>query len=253
VTMPEDWIEKLVTPFARPDVMVVTGHVLPEQLDTASQQAFETYGGLGRGFQPFERSGKWFEGSVRQPPKTWTLGATANAAFRATIFDDPRIGLMDEVLGPGMPSGVGEDTYLFYKVLKADYTVAYTPAAYVWHKHRRDGEALRRQLYNYSKGHVSYNLNTWIRDNDWRGLLYVLFVLPRNQAVRIWQALRGKGGYPLSLVLLEIKGNLAGPWSLWQSYRRVEREGRSRESGPPVKAANSGPQPIARAPLTLVR
>jgi hypothetical protein len=29
------------------------------------------------------------------------------------------------------------------------------------------------------------------------------------------------------LVLLEIRGNLAGPWSLWQSYRRVWREGRS--------------------------
>ena len=33
--------------------------------------------------------------------------------------------------------------------------------------------------------------------------------------------------YPLGLTLLEIRGNLAGPFSLWRSHRRVRREGRS--------------------------
>ena len=39
------------------------------------------------------------------PFAAWDLGATANAAFRASIFDRPDIGLMDEALGPGMPIG----------------------------------------------------------------------------------------------------------------------------------------------------
>ena len=85
---------------------------------------------------------------------------TANAAFRTSMFHDPQIGLMDEALGPGMPSGVGEDTYLFYKVLKAGYTIVYEPAAWVRHKHRRDLPGLRRQLFGYSKGHVAYHLTT---------------------------------------------------------------------------------------------
>ncbi|QVL50330.1 MAG: glycosyltransferase [Thiocapsa sp.] len=232
VTMPADWLEKLLAPFARADVMVVTGHVLPLELETESQQNFENYGGLGRGFQSFERSGLWFERTWREPVKTWTLGATANAAFRASIFRDSRIGLMEETLGPGMPSGVGEDTYLFYKVLKADFTHVYTPDAYVWHKHRRDDAALRRQLYNYSKGHIAYHLTTWIKDGDWRALKWILWSMPKWQIPRLIKSIIRKEQYPVSLILLEIRGHLMGPWSLWQSYRRVRREGRS-SMGPP--------------------
>ena len=50
VTVPPDWIDKLVKPFTRADVMIVTGNVLPIELETKYQQAFENYGGLGRGF-----------------------------------------------------------------------------------------------------------------------------------------------------------------------------------------------------------
>ncbi|MGB5769837.1 MAG: glycosyltransferase, partial [Crocosphaera sp.] len=227
VSMSPDWLEKLVAPFARNDVMIVTGHVLPLELETESQQSFENYGGLGRGFEPFEVNGDWLELFPHKPSPTWGLGATANAAFRATIFSHPGIGLMEEALGPGMPSGVGEDTYVFYKVLKMGYTLVYEPKAYVWHKHRRDIAALKKQLYNYSKGHVSYNLTTWLQDHDWRGLLQVLLGLPMAHYYRIKERLLRRSEYPISLILLEIAGNLAGPWSLWQSHLRVKREGHS--------------------------
>ncbi|EDX85742.1 glycosyl transferase, group 2 family protein [Synechococcus sp. PCC 7335] len=227
VTIPEDWLEKLVAPFVRADVMIVTGNVLPLQLETPSQQFFEKYGGLGRGFVSQEVNADWFEESPRYAIPTWSLGATANAAFRASIFSVAEIGLMDEALGPGMPSGVGEDTYLFYKTIKAGYTLLYEPSAYLWHKHRQDNKALRRQLYGYSKGHVSYNLTTWLRDGDWRGLYQIFVGLPTYHAYRIVKLLLRKSDYPLSLILLEIWGNLAGPWSLWRSRLRVSKEGRS--------------------------
>jgi len=228
VTMPPNWIEKLVAPFGQPDVMIVTGNVLPLELETISQRFFETYGGLGRGFKPLEVGSDWFFKSFRHHAvPTWSLGATANAAFRASIFSHPKIGLMDEALGPGMPSGVGEDTYLFYKVLKASYTLVYEPTAYVWHKHRRDIPALRRQLYNYSKGHVAYHLTTLLRDRDLRALMHLAVDMPRSYMQRIKARLRGRSEYPLSLLLLEIAGNLAGPWSLWQSRQRVKCEGHS--------------------------
>jgi len=227
VTMPPEWLEKLLAPFNRADVMVVTGNVFPLKLETAAQRLFETYGGLGRGSVPFEVGRHWFDSFRLRAVPTWRLGATANAAFRAGIFNHSQIGLMDEALGPGTPSGVGEDTYLFYKVLKAGYTVVYEPAAYVWHNHRRDLSALRRQLYNYSKGHVAYHLTTLLRDRDVRALLTLAVRLPGGHVSRILARLFRRSAYPLWLVVLEIAGHLAGPWALWQSRRRVKRKGHS--------------------------
>jgi O-antigen biosynthesis protein len=227
VTMPSDWMEKLIAPFSRADIMCVTSNVLPKVLETPSQQMFERYGGLGRGFTLFEVANHWFERSWHHSVPTWELGGTANAAFRANVFHHPDIGLMDETLGPGMPSGVGEDIYLFYKVLKAGYTISYEPDAQVWHKHRRTFAALRRQLYNYSKGFVSYQLTTLLLDQDRRSLFNLLIYLPLYHLKRIYDSLRGQIDYPVSLVLLEVAGNVAGPWSLWQSYRRVKKAGRS--------------------------
>jgi GT2 family glycosyltransferase len=251
VTVPPDWLEKLVQPFTRPDVMVVTGNVLPIELETPYQQAFENYGGLGRGFDRWEVDGHWYDVLPHKPIPTWSLGATANAAFRATMFNHPQMGLMDECLGPGMPSGVGEDTYLFYKAIKAGYTIIYEPKAFVWHKHRRTAAALKRQLYGYSKGHVSYNLTTWLRDGDWRGLAQVLLGLPYGYLYRIKEILLKRSDYPLSLIWLEIRGNLAGPWSLWQSRRRVRKEGFSEPYQPPHERAHhikTAPTAISEGP-----
>ena len=224
VTVPAGWLERLVAPFARPEVMAVTGHVLPIELDTPSQVLFEAYGGLGKGFEAFERDGEWFR-SRRVAVPTWLIGATANAAFRASIFSDPRIGMLDEALGAGMPTGCSEDTYLFYRILKAGGTIAYEPKAWVWHRHRRDLPSLRRQIYAYSKGHIAYHLTTLLREGDARALIRFFYSLPRTYVRRAWERLRGYSDYPLSLIALEIAGCFAGPWALWQARRRVRRMG----------------------------
>jgi O-antigen biosynthesis protein len=226
VTVPAGWLERLVAPFARPEVMAVTGHVLPLELETEAQCWFEAYGGLGKGFTPIESGGEWFRAHRGAVP-TWQLGATANAAFRATAFQAPEIGLLDEALGPGTPTGVGEDTYLFYRILKAGYTILYEPAAWVWHRHRRDRESLKDQIYSYSKGHVAYHLTTWLRDGDRRAFVRLAYSLPKVYGWRAYSRIRGRSEYPLHLLITEIAGNLAGPWGLWRSRRRVRRLGRS--------------------------
>jgi O-antigen biosynthesis protein len=225
VTMPSHWLETLIAPFARPDVMVVTGNILPAELETSAQSLFEEYGGLGRGFASREVNGHWFEDCSYRTVPTWDLGATANAAFRATLFREEAIGLLDEALGVGTPTGCSEDTYVFYKVLKKGYTILYEPSAYVWHTHRREMNALRHQIYSYSKGHVAYQLTTLIEDRDFRVLARLLVGLPLVHAYRIYSRLRGWSQYPISFTLLEIGGNLAGPWALWRSRQRVKREG----------------------------
>jgi GT2 family glycosyltransferase len=224
VTCPSDWIERLVAPFTRDDVMVVTGNVLPAELETPAQRLFEAYGGLGRGWQRRIVDRDWFRQWRRAVP-TWNLGCTANAAFRARLFSDPAIGLMDEALGAGTPTGCSEDTYVFYRVLKAGHAIAYEPDAVVWHRHRRSMKALRRQIYSYAKGHVAYQLTTWLRDGDRRGLVRIVYELPRTYLRRAWARLRGRSRYPLTFIGLEVLGTLAGPLALWRSRRRASRLG----------------------------
>ncbi|CAN5871189.1 hypothetical protein BH24ACI5_BH24ACI5_17790 [soil metagenome] len=226
VIAPDGWIERLVEPFAVPAVMAVTGHVLPLELETEAQCRFEAYGGLGKGFTPFQVDGRWFR-TRRNAVPTWTLGATANAAFRASVFADPDIGLMDEALGAGTPTGCSEDTYVFYKILKAGHRIVYEPSACVWHRHRRSMESLRHQIYAYSKGHVAYHLTTLISDGDFRPFWRLFYSLPKTYAGRAWARIRGRSEYPVSLILLEVLGNLAGPFALWRSRRRARRLGRT--------------------------
>ena len=226
VTVPPDWLEKLIAPFARSDVMVVTGNVLPREMETRAQQFFELYGGLGRGFNRMEIGQEWFNWFRFEAVPTWLLGATANAAFRATIFSDPEIGLMDEALGAGTPTGCSEDTYVFYRVLKSGYTLIYEPTAFVWHTHRNTYQALRRQLFNYSKGHVAYHIITFQRDGDWRALFHLFLWVPLHHLRRILMRLRGQTDYPLRLNFVEIAGHLVGPWALWRSRRNVRRNAR---------------------------
>jgi len=222
--VPADWLRRLLAPFSESRVMCVTGNVLPAALDTESQCRFEAYGGLGKGFDRIEAGGDWFR-SFRTAVPTWRLGATANAAFRRRIFAEPRIGLLDEALGAGMPTGCSEDTYLFYRILKAGGTIVYEPTAWVWHRHRVDAGSLRHQIFSYSKGHVAYQLTTLLRDGDRRALVRLFYSLPKVYVVRAWQRVRRRSEYPLSLIATEILGTLAGPWALWKARRRVRKLG----------------------------
>ena len=227
VTVPPDWVENTVAPFSRHDIMAVTGNVLPIELETEAQHVFEKYGGLGRGFQRFEADSKWFQSFRRRAVPTWNLGACANAAFRATIFKHSEIGFFDETLGAGTPTGCSEDSYLMYKILKANYSIVYEPSSFVWHKHRNNMSSFRRQIYNYSKGHVAHHLITLIRDKDLRGLFRIIAELPLNNINRIRKSVMGKSSYPLSMILLEMAGNFAGPWALFRSWLNVKRQERS--------------------------
>jgi GT2 family glycosyltransferase len=228
VVAPEGWIETLLEPFVRPEVACVTGNVLPLELETEAQCLFEEYGGLGKGFVQREFDRAWFNG-FRSAVPTWVIGATANAAFRASIFRDPAIGLLDEALGAGTPTGCSEDTDLFYRILQADRTIVYTPHGYVWHRHRDSVESGREQIFAYSKGHVAYHLTTLMRYGDRRALVRLAYALPRIHLQRAIARLRGRSDYPLSLILLEIAGNAAGPFALWRARRRMRALGQGQK------------------------
>lgn len=227
ITVPPDWLEKLIAPMARPEVAIVMGNVFPRELETPAQLLFERlFNGLSQGFKPLEVDSNWLASFPSSPP-TWELGVSANAAFRANIFAHPHIGLMDEVLGPGTPTSGAEENYLTYKVLKAGYTLVYQPQAYVWHRHRREMSALHRQIYGYMKSATAYDLTLWLQEHDWRGFQHLIWQLPYYFMQRLYHRLRGWNDTPWPMLWREIAGYLAGFWSYWQSRQLVKRQGRS--------------------------
>lgn len=232
VIPPRDWLRRIVAPFARPDVGLVTGNVLPVELETGAQRQFERYGGLGKGFQRLEFDEYWFRRRGRPVP-VWAMGATANCAVRRSALADPAVGLFDETLGAGTPTGGSEDAYLYYRLLRAGWRGVYDPAAWVWHRHRRDARSLERQIRAYSAGHVALHLMLLLRERDARALRRLLVELPLHDARSLWRWALRRAWFPLSHTLAEIGGHLAGPWALWRSQRRVRQLGRSEALGTP--------------------
>jgi GT2 family glycosyltransferase len=226
VRVPDGWLDLLLDPFRRNDVMAVCGNVQPLELRNAAQLDFERISPLSKGFRRFESH--WAD-PVRpwRAFPAWELGATANAAFRRAVFADPEVGVMDEALGPGMPSGVGEDSYLLYRIVRAGWTVVYEPTAYVWHRHRDTAEALVSQITNYYSGHVAHQLTTLVRDHDPRAVQRLARVTAYAAVSRV-ASLVGRGPVPPAIARAQLRGTLRGPINYVRSQRRVRREGRSR-------------------------
>ncbi len=220
-----DWLEKLLVPFARQDVVAVTGCVLPGRLETEAERDFETYGGFHRGPERREFGHAWFRRWRWRAVPTWQLGGTGNLAIRAEFLEREGGGYFMECLGAGVPAGVGEDTLFFYRVMMEGGSVIYEPSAVAWHYHRASKDGLRRQLFSYARGHVAYHLVTWLKFGDWRGLTRLIYELPVSFAGRALDRLRGRSDYPMSLLGLEVLGSLAGPLALFQSWRRMKRSG----------------------------
>lgn len=237
-----DWLERLLSAFSRADVAAVTGNILPVELATPTQQHFEDHSGLGRGFRRFEVGPAWFA-AHRYGVPTWDLGATCNAAFRRSIFADPAVGLMNEALGAGMPSAVGEDSYLLYRVLAGGHSVVYEPEAVVWHRHRSTPEALTRQLVGYYRGGVGHHLATVQHDADLRALRSLVRALPEWHARELVRSLTGRSNLPIRLWWHRVRGTLGGPWAYARSLARVRRLGRT-----PLPRAPFAPEAVAPGP-----
>lgn len=224
IVAPPDWIERLIAPLAHESVGAVTGNVFPFELDSPTAKLFEGYanGGFNRGFSRWEADSQWFHSHRIGGAKTWLLGGSGNAAIRRKLLMSPEIGVFQTYLGAGVPSGSSEDSYLFYKIIKMGYSVAYEPTAYVWHKHRQNMKALGHQLFNYSKGFVSYHLTTLFRDGDLRSIPSLVH-LPWWHLKRTALRLAGKSSHPVKLIMLEALGHLVGPFALIQGRLRVQK------------------------------
>lgn len=174
------WIAATLRAFEDPGIMALTGTVLPAELSTAAQFAFqsEALGGeLGfEGFEALDFDSKFFRDTTRLGVPVWRMGAGANMAFRRAAFD--RVGLFDERLGAGT-SGCSEDSEMWYRLLAEGYRCRYDPSVVVSHFHRSDWPDLAQQAHSYMRGHIAALLFQFDRYHHWGNIKRALWVLPR--------------------------------------------------------------------------
>jgi GT2 family glycosyltransferase len=204
------WLERLAAAFDAPEIAVVTGLVLPAELETEAQAHFEAYWGFGRGYRRIDFGREFFAQDRRIGAPVWQIGTGANMALRRGALID--VGLFDERLCAGA-AGCSGDTELWHRLLTAGFTCRYEPGAVVRHFHRRDLAALSEQIRFYMRGHATALLIQFERSGH-RGnlkralvqmpLLYVRRIashLLRRRAARhnrfLWQEI---GGYCAGLV-----------------------------------------------------
>jgi glycosyltransferase involved in cell wall biosynthesis len=143
VIVDQHWSAGLVSAWSENrDAAAFTGQVLPMELDTEAQVVFERRGGFRHKFDRI-RFGPVMSGNELYPGGAGIFGAGANMAFRVDMLRE--VGGFDEALDTGAAIPGGGDLDIFYRVIRAGYTLVYEPRFLVFHQHRRDMRALRHQ------------------------------------------------------------------------------------------------------------
>jgi GT2 family glycosyltransferase len=222
------WLAEVARAFAdHPEADVVTGMILPAELETAPQMWFEQFGGHSKG-RDFTRAVFSPATAHLQNPlfPLPPFGAGGNMVFRAAALD--RIGGFDVALGSGTPAMGGEDTLAFSLILRTGGTIVFQPTAFVRHHHRRDIDGLLKQFRGYGTGLTAVYTGLVLRQP------LVLFALLRL-APRAIREVLGSGGlrtamleadFPRELLKENRRGLLRGP-AAYLRGRRLERSRRS--------------------------
>jgi len=214
------WVDALRLAFADPEVGAVTGRVRAASLRGPSERWFEAHFSFDRGttpqrFTPWDRR-PWY------PMWPGGVGAGCNMAFRRSALD--AIGGFDPLLDMGTTIGGGGDLDVFARLLDEGTLIAYRPDALVWHHHRTTPAASRRQFLGYGVA-VGALLTKAALDRPRHRWSAVRFYLDRLQVsarlVRRYRA--GASLLPTPMVLLDVAGQLAGPFVYLAARRRAGR------------------------------
>ncbi|MFI5156013.1 MAG: glycosyltransferase [Chitinophagales bacterium] len=212
------WIRSLKRCFNDRMTMAVTGLILPRELRTESQYAFEKYWGFNKGYLPRTFDHKFFLGNLSDAPPVWDIGAGANMAFRKEIFE--LLGGFDTRLDVGA-AGCSGDSEFWYRILASGWNCQYFPSLFVLHRHRESDQEFRSQVFQYMKGHACSLLIQYEKFKH-RGNLRRLFRnLPGYYIKRIATRIRNGKDIHSPTIFEEIRGSLAG----WRYYRQLKNHG----------------------------
>jgi O-antigen biosynthesis protein len=216
------WVAEIVAAFGVDDgVSCVTGLVLPLELDTPAQFWFEEYGGFSKGFErKLFNMGEHRPTDRLFPYALGRVGSGNNTAWRASRLRE--IGGFD----PAVSQLPCEDLSAFFDTIIEGLTIVYEPAAIVYHQHRREYDALKKQMHSYGVGLGAYvtrcvvtrprHLGAFIS----RAPLGLVYLLSTGSEKNV----KKSPAYPKELTRVERRGTLRGPLAYLQGRRRADRE-----------------------------
>lgn len=211
------WLTALTAPYCNPQVGATTGLVMPLELQTPAQEAFEAYCANRRIFRP-----RTFRAPHPPPAAGGVAGMGANMSFRRDLIQ--QLGGFDPRFDGGAATLSGGDTEMFARLLQSGKAIVYCPEALVWHRHPREMAAVRKVIFGYGVGSFAVFAKRLVEDRDWS----VLLIAPRWLAGPPLKAglnrLRGQPATPLVLVALEFWGALHGPWRFWIAHRAGKKK-----------------------------
>lgn len=212
------WLQALCEGFGADGADVVTGQLLPSELDTEAQRLFLHYSHMDRrGFQP-RRFTRDRRESRHWPIDAWRMGSGGNLAVRSDAYW--QLGGFRADLGLGTPALGGEDLFFLWSVVVDGGTVVYRPDALAWHRHHRDAAALERVMFGYGCGHSAFVAAA--RSQGAAGGRVALYRASfwYDRFKRLARSLARRWPVPAHLVLREMAGSLAGR----RRFRRAHRE-----------------------------
>ena len=213
------WLRGMAAGFADPEIMAVSGLVAPAELETEAQIQFEFgYGGMLQYVHSFKVDGSKL--SARELLWASAYGVGANMAFRRQVFAE--VGTFDPALDVGTATRGGGDIELFHRILAKGYSTFYAPRAFVWHVHRRSGEALSRQLRDNGRGFGAYLL-TCDRNRTVSRLEILRFAWSEWLSGWMLKRLRRPGWFPRKLIVSELLGALQSPFAYREAQLQAQR------------------------------
>lgn len=216
-----------------PDAGAVTGQILPHELDTDAQVAFELRGGFRGARHPLRWSGTDDPDNPIYPYSPGMFGAGANLAVRREVA--LRLGGFDEALDTGAPLPGGGDMDLCHRVLRAGLDLVYEPRIVVFHRHRRDHAALRRQYDSWGRSLTAWATKVYRIDPAGRRKLRLLarwFVSTQVRELGRATARRDRGAAQAATA--ELRGAAGGLLGTYGRSRRRTGRLRRRHGRPRV-------------------
>ena len=231
------WLRGIAAGFADPEIMAVSGLVAPAELETEAQIQFELgYGGMLQHLHSFKSDGSKL--STRELLWASNYGVGANMAFRRQVFAE--VGNFDPALDVGTPTRGAGDIEMFHRILAKGYATFYEPRAFVWHLHRRSGEALSKQLQDNGRGFGAYLL-TCDRNRTVPRLEILKFAMFNWFGWWLVRRLGDPGWLPRKLVVSELLGALDCPFA----YRKAQLQAQQLAEIEPEDQLQSEPQQVA--------
>jgi len=231
------WLRGMAAGFADPEIMAVSGLVAPAELETEAQIQFELgYGGMLQHLHSFKCDGSKL--STRELLWASNYGVGANMAFRRQVFAE--VGNFDPALDVGTPTRGAGDIEMFHRILAKGYATFYEPRAFVWHLHRRSGEALSKQLQDNGRGFGAY-LVTCDRNRTVPRLEILKFAMFNWFGWWLVRRLGDPGWLPRKLVVRELLGALDSPFA----YRKAQLQAQQLAEIEPLEQLQSEPEQVA--------